>query len=136
MSDIHVLEKRGGEHRLVFHFAVAAGDNDVPAGAGGLVTWQEAVAASLGGSPASVLPDGGAEAGGGGKKGAISSEELAQVASGAVMERSYSFPVDSGGTTDAERATSLRAFYAQKKAEVTAEIAKSLGYYGGILDEV
>lgn len=136
MSDIHILDKRKGEHRLVFHFAVAGGDNDVPAGAGGSVTWREAVAASQGGSPTSALPDGGSEAGGGGKKGTISSEELAQVASGAVLERSYRFPVDSGGTTDAERAASLRAFYAQKKTQATAEIAASLGYYGGILDEV
>lgn len=127
---IHVLQKgSNGEHRLIFHFAVAAGNNSVPAGAGGPASWQEAVAASLGGSPTSALPDGD------GEKGTISAAEAASIASGAVLERSYSFPVDSGGTTDAKRAVTLRAFYEQKKNQVATEIAAKLGYFGGILDE-
>lgn len=130
MSHVHVLNKGSdGEHRLVCHFAVPAGNNSVPVAAGGTVTWQEALKASLGGSPASVLPDGD------GTKGTISAGELANVASGAVLERQYSFPVDSGGTTDALREASILAFYAKKKTQVTAEIAAQLGYFGGILDE-
>lgn len=130
MSDIHVLQKNdNSEHLLVFHFAVAGGNNDVPVAAGGTVGWQEAVATSLGGSPTSVL------LAGDGTKGTVSVAEAASIASGAVLERSYSFPVDSGGTTDAQRAASIRAFYAQMKAQVTAKVAAKLGYFGAILSE-
>ncbi len=130
MADIHILQKGAdGQHRLVFHFPVAVGDNDVPAGAGGTITWREAVVAALGGSPTSLLPAGD------GSKGTVSAAEAAQIASGEVVERSYSYPVDSGGTTDAERAASIRAFYTQKKAQATVEIAAKLGYFGATLSE-
>lgn len=131
MADIHILQKGAdGRYSLVFHFSVAAGDNDVPGSAGGMVTWREALVVSLGGSPTSTLPSGD------GTKGTISSAEAADLAAGTVLERSYSFPLDSGGSTNAQRAASVRAFYVQKKAEVTAEIQASLGYCGAILDEV
>ncbi|KKL11457.1 hypothetical protein LCGC14_2545610, partial [marine sediment metagenome] len=55
--------------------------------------------------------------------------------SGSVMERLYKYPLDSGGSTNAQRAASVRVFYVQKKVEVTSEIQTSLGYYGAILDE-
>lgn len=130
MGAIHTLGKGSdGNHRLVFHFAVPSGNNDVPVAAGGPVTWQEAVVASLGGSPTSVLPDGD------GTKGTISSEELAQIVSGEVLERQYTYVVDSGGTTDSERAVSIRAFYAAKKTQVTAEVVVQLSYFGAVLTE-
>ena len=130
MADIHILGKgNDGNHRIVFHFSVAAGSNDVPAAAGGTVTWREAVAGSLGGSPVSVLPDGD------GTKGTISDAELAQIASGEVIERQHLYAVDSGGTADVQRAASIRAVYAKMKTQVTAEIVAQLGYFGGILTE-
>lgn len=128
--DIHILEKGSdGQQRLVFHFPVPLGNNQVPVGAGGTITWREALVAYLGGSPVSVLPSGD------GNKGTILSAEATNISAGAVMERTYSFPLDSGGTSDGQRVVSARAFYKQKKAEVTAEIVESLGYYGATLKE-
>ena len=129
MSDIHVLDKRDGQHRLIFHFPVAAGENNVPAAAGGPVTWREAIVASQGGSPVSILPKGD------GTKGTISAAELAQIVAGKVLERTHSFVVDSGGVTDAERAKTVREVYAREKTRATDELAAELAYYGAILNE-
>ena len=127
MADIHILQKRSdGAQSLVLHFPVAVGENSVPIGAGGPVTWQNAVAYSQGGEPESSLHVGGPESGGGGKSGVISQEESVLISTGAVLERAYSYPMDSGGTTDALRASSLREFYARCKEQITAEIQQSL----------
>lgn len=130
MADIHILRRESsGSYRLVCHFPVVDSNNGVPVAAGGPITWREAIVNYLSGSPASILP------GGDGTKGTISAAETDEIASGAVVERAYLFPLDSGGTTDAQRVAALQAFYAAKKAEVAAELAAALGYFGAILNE-
>lgn len=119
MADIHVLNLVGQQARLVYHFAVPAGNNSAG------IPWKTALArsktvvsAGVATPPSSVLPTGD------GTGGTITSQELASIQSGDIAE--VVFLEKARPATVAE----MNKMYAKRKANWLAEASDTLRYYG------
>ena len=126
MSDMHALGSDRNGYRVVMHFDVPAGDNAVG------TSWTDAILAvkgkdDLGNTalPKTVLQDGD-----GIVAGTISAAEKAEIEAGTRHEFVDSFPIESGGTSNADLRASLREFYASEKARLTDNLQTQLKYVG------
>jgi hypothetical protein len=117
MANVHILDRQGGEFRVVFHIAVPAGNNAAN------VPWQTALVRSgLGGT--TTLPDGD------GNGGTISAAEKTSIATGAVYEQVGTIdPTQSGGSVANINAW-LDQMHAARVSEVQAALSARLQWFG------
>ena len=118
MADMHVVTgNENGEWDIIMHFAVPDINNDVG------VNYRTALINSGSGVTTS-LPDGD------GTEGTIDATEKASIESGALHEHRARFLVESGGSSNAELQTTLRAFYTQEKTRILDKLQMQLRYFG------
>ena len=116
MAAIHVMDGNGnGLVNLVFHFTVPNVNNRVA------VNFRTALANS--GRATTVMTEGAGA-------GQITTAEKVQVESGEKFEHACRFRPDSGGSTNAELLTQVRALYAARDTSVLAAVAKDLDLFG------
>ena len=115
MSDYYILEtaKDLATVRVVFHIPVSAANNAVG------VSWQTALAASLGGADAitSVLAD-------------IAAEDLTALKNGSLFEKIETVRFTSLGLTNAQRLAEVETAYTAAKTVTLANFQITLNFYG------
>jgi hypothetical protein len=125
MANMHVQGRTSRGYRVVCHFAVPAGNNNVG------LSWRTAYARSKG-APAvaltTVLPDGD------GTLGTVSSAEKTSLTQAAPtlaeVMLEFQIPDDWGALSGAQQQTRLDEWYAVAASEWTAGNGALLGYWG------
>ena len=127
MADIYVLTgNNSNTWTLVMHFAVPNVNNAV-----GINFRTALVNSGIGLNTETgrrtILPTGDDTGG------TISAAEEALLDSGARFEHVSSYPIESGGSSNAELQASIREQYAAENAAVQASVASQLRYFGYVL---
>ncbi len=116
MADMHVLKGDGATWRVAMHIAIPPANN-----AAG-IPWPLALVNS--GRATTILPDGD------GTAGTIDATEKAAILAGDVLEHVEEFRIESGGSSATEVLAALRQFYFAKLGQVTADLQRTLKYFG------
>ena len=116
MADIHILDGRGRDVRVVMHFDVPDQTNEVNnsyraaligSGRGGTTIMAEGVGI-----------------------GQVTAEEKSKIEAGEVYEFVEAWDIESGGTTNAQLRAAIRKIYGLRETEIIDRLTRQLKYFG------